>query len=243
VSLKETYYPESRFGGFSDLDGTIAFYNRVNSLLDRPFVVVDYGCGRGAYGGDPIPYRRDLRILRGKVERIIGLDGDPAGFENPFLDEFHRLEADRWPQEDSSADLCVCDQVLEHLPQPDQFFAEASRVLKTGGILCIRTPNAWGYVGLISRLVPSTAHHGLMHRFGLVKQERDTFPTLYRCNTLPALRRALKKHRFEGVVYGYEAEPSYLSFNRLAYALGVLHQRFAPGLFRLSIFAFARNCK
>jgi SAM-dependent methyltransferase len=243
MSLKETYYPESRFGGFSDLDGTIAFYNRVNSLLNRQSVVVDFGCGRGAYGSDPLPYRRGLRILRGKVERVIGLDVDPAGFENPFLDEFHRLESSRWPLENSSVDLIVCDQVLEHLPEPAQFFDEASRVVKTGGLLCLRTPNAWGYVGLISRIVPNASHHEVMHRLGLPKLEQDTFPTLYRCNTLPALRRALKQHRFEGAVYGYEAEPSYLAFNRLAYALGVLHQRFSPGFFRLAIFAFARSCK
>jgi hypothetical protein len=39
-------------------------------------------------------------------------------------------------------------------------------------------------------------------------------------------------------VDGYEAEPSYLNFSKLAYALGVWHERLAPRFMRLSIFAF-----
>jgi len=61
---KEIFYAEARFGGFTDIDGTLAFFNRVNSLLDLPFVVLDVGCGRGEYDGDSIPIRRNLRILR-----------------------------------------------------------------------------------------------------------------------------------------------------------------------------------
>jgi len=29
----DKHYPESRFGGFSDIDGTVTFYSRVNALL------------------------------------------------------------------------------------------------------------------------------------------------------------------------------------------------------------------
>ena len=47
------------------------------------------------------------------------LDANPAGLDNPFLDEFHRLEGTRWPLEDCTADICICDNVLEHLPQPE----------------------------------------------------------------------------------------------------------------------------
>lgn len=46
---KERFYPEARFGGFTDIDGTIAFFNRVNSLIETSSVVLDVGCGRGAY--------------------------------------------------------------------------------------------------------------------------------------------------------------------------------------------------
>jgi hypothetical protein len=53
----------------------------------------------------------------------------------------------------------------------------------------------------------------------------------------------MHEHGFEHVVYGYEAEPSYLSFSKFAYALGVLHQKLAPGFLRPAIFAFGRLVK
>lgn len=237
--LTREFYPESKYGGFSDVDGTIRFYFRVNALLDSTSVVVDYGCGRGAYGEDSVPARRDLRILKGKVERVIGLDVDPIGEQNPYLDEFHLLE-DRWPLPDSSADVCICDHVLEHLEDPGIFFAEACRVLKSGGYLCIRTPNLWNYIALVSRLVPNRSHARVLASVKEKTRAADVFPTHYRCNTLPTIRRYLKLYGFEHAVYGISPEPSYLSFSRAAYRLGVLYHRYAPGFLRPVILAFAR---
>lgn len=237
----ETFYPESRFGGFTQVDGTLAFYTRVQALARPDSVVVDFGCGRGAYGGDPIPLRRESRIFKGKVQRVIGLDANPASAENPFLDEFHLLQNTRWPLPDAAADLIICDNVLEHLPEPAAFFAEAWRVIKPGGSLCVRTPNRWNYIAMLSRLVPNHGHAQVLAKAKPGLAEQDIFPTFYRCNTLWAVRHALARQGFDAVVYGYEAEPSYLSFSRAAYALGVLHQKLAPGIFRAAIFAFGKR--
>ena len=237
----ESFYPESRFGGFTQLDGTVAFYARVQSLARPNSIVVDFGCGRGAYADDPIPFRRDLRIFKGKVCRVIGLDASQAGAHNPYLDSFSQLEGNRWPLEDGSADLVVCDNVLEHLPDPPAFFAEAHRVLRPGGVLCIRTPNRWNYIALLSRLIPNRSHARVLAKAKPGLGEQDVFPTLYRCNTVPAIQRAMARSGFDAIVYGYEAEPSYLAFSRLAYALGVLHQKLSPSLFKAAIFAFGRR--
>lgn len=239
MGLKERFYPESQFGGFSDVDGTIAFYLHVNALLQPGFSVLDLGCGRGAYGDDPITPRRELRILKGKVKRVIGLDVDPAASTNPFLDVFHLLEGPRWPLEDRSVDLLLSDHVLEHLAHPDEFFSEACRVLRYGGFLCLRTTNAWSYIALASRLVPNQFHGKVLDKVKDSQNQADVFPTLYRCNSLPKIRAALKKYGFEGTAYGFGPEPSYLSFSRLAYWLGVLYGRFAPRLFQPVIFVFA----
>ena len=42
------------------------------------------------------------------------------------------------------------------------------------------------------------------------------------------------------LVYGYEAEPSYLSFSTIAYFFGVLYQKFAPGCIKPAIYAFGK---
>jgi hypothetical protein len=50
MNIKEMFYPESRFGGFSDIDATITFYDRINSLIQKSDTVLDIGCGRGVWG-------------------------------------------------------------------------------------------------------------------------------------------------------------------------------------------------
>jgi SAM-dependent methyltransferase len=233
------FYPESRFGGYSDIDGTVVFYQRVNCLLSPDSRVLDFGCGWGDYRDDPVPLRRELRVFQGKVKKVIGVDVDPRGAANPFLDEFRLLEDQApWPVESKSIDLVLSDNVLEHIQNPDWFFGESARVLVEGGYLCIRTPNVLSYVGLISHVVPNRWHGAVLR---VAQSGRgEYFPTAYRCNTLWSLRRALARHGYEGVAYGYEAEPSYLNFSKLAYRLGVWHQRFAPGFLRPALFAFAR---
>ncbi len=235
---KIAYYPEARFGGFSNVDGTVVFYNRVNALLQPEGVALDVGCGRGAYGEDPIPFRRELRILRGKCAHLIGVDVEASAAENPYIDEFRLIESGRWPVESGSISLCLSDNVLEHLADPEDFFSECSRVLAPGGYLCIRTPNVFSYFGLLSKLVPNRAHPPVLARVKEGTREQDVFPTLYRCNTLWCVRKKMEQFGFEACVYGYDAEPSYLSFSRILYFLGVLHQRWAPNFIKVGIHAF-----
>jgi len=240
MNYLQTYYPESRFGGFTDVDGTLIFYSHVSALLSPSAVVLDVGCGRGAYAADPVAVRRDLRVFKGRSQRVIGIDVDPAAVVNPFLDEFHQIQSGWWPLEDETVDVCVSDWVLEHVEDPDQFFAEAYRVLKPGGYLCLRTANARGYVGLFARLIPNRYHASLVGRMPNNKQAQDVFPTRYRCNTRGAIKAMFARYGFDGCVYPHESEP-YYSFNRLSYWLGVQHQRFAPNAFRLALFAFGQK--
>lgn len=236
------WYPEARFGGFTDIDGTLAFYGRVRALLPTDGVVADVGCGRGAHRDDPIAWRREVRVLRGRAKRVVGIDMDPAARENPFVDEFRPMTPEgRFPLEDSSFDLVVSDFVLEHVRDPELFFAECHRVLRPGGHLALRTSNARGYVALAARLIPNRRHAAVVGRAQEARKAVDVFPTVYACNTTGRLRRALARANFDAVVYGYEAEPRYFAFSRVLYALAVLHQRFAPRTLRVSLLAFARK--
>jgi hypothetical protein len=69
----------------------------------------------------------------------------------------------------------------------------------------------------------------------------DVFPALYRCNTKKRLQNVLMGCGFDACVYGYEAEPPYLSFSPIAYRFGVLHQRLAPEAVRTGLVAFAQK--
>jgi ubiquinone/menaquinone biosynthesis C-methylase UbiE len=235
------FYPESQYGGFSNVDGTIAFYARVNALIQSGDTIVDYGCGRGAYQDDPVYFRRNLRILRGKCQQVIGLDVDPGAARNPFIDEFRLIQSEEWPLRSNSINLCLCDYVLEHIQDPDNFFSQCHRILQTGGYLCIRTSNLLSYFGLMTKLLPERTHTPVLSIAKEKLSPEDKFKVLFRCNTVKKITRMLEKHGFQHIVLGYDAEPGYLSFSGFTYWLGVIHQRYAPNSLKVGIFAFAQK--
>jgi SAM-dependent methyltransferase len=108
--------------------------------------VVDVGCGPG--------------FLLGCIERwfpfaeLIGVDQSEDLLEvaQSRCKSMTALKGDasRIPLPDGSADAAFALHVVEHLKQPDVFFAEARRVVRPGGLLVVATPNL---DGLGSRLM------------------------------------------------------------------------------------------
>jgi SAM-dependent methyltransferase len=132
--------------------------------------------------------------------------------------------------------------VVEHLDDVPRFFSECWRVLRDGGHLCIRTPNAHSYVAVAARLISNKYHARVLSKVQDRRRPEDVFPTLYRCNTKRRLVQAVTAEGFEPcVVYAHEAEPSYLNFSKVFYWLGVLHQRFSASWMKPVLFAFARK--
>jgi SAM-dependent methyltransferase len=239
---RQRYFPESQFGGYSDIDQLVVFYTRVRSLLEPSFTVLDIGCGRGKHA-ETRTARTNLKILNDQCKTVIGIDVNPAAQDNPFVDQFHLIDANsRWPIPAASVDLAVSDYVLEHVEDPDLFFSECRRVIRPGGYLCMRTTNAMSYFGVAARVIPDRLHSAVVQRAYVdPRKEEDVFPIRYRCNTVGAVRRALDRHGFQHCVYGYQSDPAHFGFSRALYFLGVVHQRLAPRMIRTSIFVFARR--
>lgn len=245
VSNKTTLscYPELAYGGYSRVDGIVAFYARVNSLLTPESTVLDIGCGRGAFMEDATsPWRNSLRVFKGRVGKVIGIDVDPEGECNPDMDEFRLLEDQHhWPVEDASIDLATSNCVLEHVEHPDTFFAECSRVMKPGGYVCLRTPNKYFYISIIAALVPNKFHTALTSRVQHGRKDEDVFPTFYRCNTKRSVTRMLNKAGFDVTVVRHEAEPAYMHFSNIAYRLGSLAHRLMPPPLTSTLLIYARK--
>jgi len=241
--IADVVYPERAFGGFTRIDGTVAFCSRIQALLKDDDVVVDVGCGRGGDPNAPIDYRRRLKDLRGAQRHVIGIDVDTAGEQNPIVDEFRLIEdTTRWPIDDASVDVLHADMVMEHVDDPAGFIAEAWRVLKPGGHFALRTPNRWSYISLIAQIIPNR-HHAKVATYAQrgEREEEDVFPTLYRCNTRSALTRALRRQGFECYVFSHVSEPSYLVFSRTAYRLGAIVHRALPPAIRPLLLVYARK--
>ena len=239
--LTTSVYPEYAFGRFTEHDGTVRFYNRINALVGPDDVVLDVGCGRGRQN-DPCEYHHRLMRLADRCRAFIGIDVDPAAEANPYVSEFRLIDdVDRWPIDDASVDLVVSDYVLEHVEDPDAFFSEVTRVLRPGGTFCARTPNKRGYVGTISRLIPDRLHASITGRVQVTREAEDVFPTYYRANTPGAVRRLFRAHGMEGVVIPVENEPNYFRFSALAYRAGAVLHKLIPGPLKNGLFIFART--
>ncbi len=230
-------YPEAAVGGYTQLDGQVEFYTRINALVDRTSTVLDFGAGRGHWAVDPTPeISRRLRMLRGRVAKVVGTDVDEAVLSNPALDEAHVVELGApLPFADETFDLVVADHVLEHVNAEDaqDVADDIVRVLRPGGWLAARTPNKWGMIGIGARAVPNRLHVAVLSRLQPGRKAEDVFPVRYEMNTRKDLQRLFAPHSVH--VYGHTSEPTYFGHSptawRLAAGLGRLTpNRFAPTL-------------
>ncbi len=240
-SFSRIVCPEAAAGGFSRRDNTIAFYIRVNALIDPTSVVLDLGAGRGAQF-DKETYRSRFTRLKGKVSRLVGVDVDTAVLANPALDEAHVIAPDKpLPFPDASFDLIYSDWVLEHIGDPAYFAGEVERVLKPGGWFCARTPNRWGYIAMAARLIPDGMQSRILKFTQPTRKEEDVFPKLYRLNTLPAVQRYFPDDRFVNASYTLECDPSYHGGRVWLYRLIDLYQSLPSRMFDTVLFVFLKK--
>jgi ubiquinone/menaquinone biosynthesis C-methylase UbiE len=181
----------------------------------RPdMTLLDLGAGAG---------RIKQMNFRGLVSRVAGIDPDPRVRQNPHLDEAVEGFADNLPFASNSFDIVICDNVLEHLNEPELVLREVARVLKPGGVFLAKTPNRTHYMSLIARFTPTAFHRYVNRLRG--RPVEDTFPTRYRINSAAAIRHYAERSGFRvEAIQLIEGRPEYLRFNTLAYLAGWLYE-------------------
>ncbi len=231
---------ENLLGNYHELDGTIEFYGRINSILKNTYKVLDLGAGRGSwYLLDKCLYRREIRDIKSKVKYLVGIDIDESVFENPTTNENMIMSNDKIPLESNSMDVVVADWVLEHVQNPIQFFNEINRVLKPGGIFCARTPHKYKYVSIFARLFRNKYHSSVLRFIQPQRDEQDTFPTAYKLNTLAAIQEQFKNYK--NFSYLYASHPAYYGDNKLIFNVMSLFHKILPAFMVSEIFVFLRK--
>jgi SAM-dependent methyltransferase len=238
-------YPEAAVGGYTKLDGLVEFYTRIGTLVDEKSTVLDFGAGRGvwAFEGTTELHRR-LRMLRGRVARVVGTDVDPVVTTNPTLDEAHVVGlGEPLPFEAATFDLVVADHVFEHVNHEDApgVAADIMRVLKPGGWLAARTPNKWGMIGVAARAVPNRMHVSVLGRLQPGRQAEDVFPVRYEMNTRKDLRRLFAPHAVH--VYGHASEPRYFGHSPTAWRLAAGVDRLTPSRLQPTLMVFVQKAE
>jgi SAM-dependent methyltransferase len=92
--------------------------------------LLDVGCGRKPYRG------------LFKVDSYVGLEIDSTTARaRGHADYFY--DGTRFPFADGSFDSVICNQVLEHVFNPDDFVTELGRILSKEGQLLLTVPFVW----------------------------------------------------------------------------------------------------
>lgn len=105
-------------------DAMVSFAPRLKGRL------LDVGCGSK-------PYQSLFT-----VETYIGLDIDDEVSRKLGIAD-HLYDGNAFPFTDGEFDSVLCNQVLEHVFNPDVFLAEINRVLKSDGKLLLTVPFVW----------------------------------------------------------------------------------------------------
>jgi SAM-dependent methyltransferase len=119
-------------------------------IFVNPFYFARAGLGRAMYQFAPIlkgqlldvgcgtkPYRKMFN-----VDAYIGLDIETEDSRKRG-DAEYLYDGTSFPFAGSSFDSLLCNQVLEHVFNPDEFLDEINRVLKPGGKLLLTVPFVW----------------------------------------------------------------------------------------------------
>jgi SAM-dependent methyltransferase len=223
----------------SGWDSVVPFLGAAQMLAPEADTIVDVGCGRGSVADDPAS--RFFHDLRGPERRVIGIDLDPVGQENPLVDEFRFIDGTgRWPLADGEADLGVSDFVLEHVDDGRLFVSELARTLRPGGVFVARTVSRYSLLSAVARMVPNTKHARWLRELQPRRQERDVFPTRYRMNTERDLH-ALFDPCFDLVVlHRVGLEQYLLRWPRLARFVMALEPRL-PKALQMTLVVYARK--
>jgi SAM-dependent methyltransferase len=121
----------SRWHHFNALRNALIEESRLLPLNESPdATLLDLGCGS-------MPYREIFAPL---VTHYLGADIAM----NPSAD-LHIDASGRVPFEDSTVDVVLSTQVLEHVPVPSSYLVEARRLLKPSGRLILSTHGYWMY--------------------------------------------------------------------------------------------------
>ena len=222
VYFDNKFYPNFK----NNWDDTL-FRKYILEVLEPHHRVLDIGAGAGIV---------EQMNFKGKAGSIVGIDLDERVLENPWVDEAHHGDASHTPFSDNEFDVIICDNVLEHIAEPEAFLKEVSRILKPGGVFMGKTPNKYHYMPLIARFTPLWFHKFYNNLRG--RESEDTFPTTYLLNTKKDVTHHVKELELKvEKTHLIEGRPEYLRISSITYILGILYERVISNISFLNRFS------
>lgn len=154
-TLYESRNPTRRWLHCSRRDLIVDWIER---KVPKGAAAIEVGPGSGVY----------LPVLARRFDRVLALDCERVYLENAesLRAQFPNIEArvddvtgSSTPS--ASTDFVLCTEVVEHIRRSDLALAEIRRVLKTGGLLLLSTPQRWSILETTARMALSPVLIGL----------------------------------------------------------------------------------
>lgn len=194
--LFERYYFQRP--GF--VDGTTEFHSLCKRLVNIGSDILEIGAG---------PANATSKCLA-EIGPTTGVDVSEEVLSNHALSAAVVYDGFDLPFSDSSFDVCVSNYVLEHVSNPALHLTQVQRVLRSGGIYILRTPNLFHYVSVGACLIPNSLHSIANSLRSLPSEAHEPYPTYHRCNTVGTMKQHARDAKLIPIhIRLIEKEPSY----------------------------------
>jgi 2-polyprenyl-3-methyl-5-hydroxy-6-metoxy-1,4-benzoquinol methylase len=172
----------------------ISGHSRYVELVKQLFVPdcrwLDAGGGRRIF---PDEYDGEAGLVN-QADLVVTCDRDLQSIKaHASIQERVCCDLTSLPFVKESFNFITCAMVVEHLADPAKVFTQFADILDRKGRLVLFTVNVFGYatmLAMLSKVVPSHLRRFMISRI-TGREERDIFPTLYRCNTIKKLSEHL----------------------------------------------------
>ena len=161
--------------------------NRLLDFIHKSSKILDAGCGS-----------RNQLISRKGVELLIGCDIDECSIkENDDISVGVLSNIEEMGFRESTFDLIMSFDMVEHLKNPQAFIKDASKSLKQGGIIFLVTPNRNSIFGIFARLIPYKVKVHLTRFFSGSPTSNKVH--WYRLNCPSSMVKALVSNGFDNI--------------------------------------------
>ena len=227
-------------GKFSTNDGTIDFYLRVRTLINKKKVVLDLGAGEGFWFKDKsnIKIRKSIQYLKKDVKKLYTADIDRSVLKNKSSHKNLIMKKNFIPLKKNSIDIIICDWVFEHIENPTTFYAEINRVLKKSGVLCVRTPHKFSYVSIISDILEGSSFKDFLLK-KTQPGKKEYFKSFYRLNTKNKINKIFKYYSKK--IFIFIPDPAYYFSSKLFFIFFRLIHFLFPKFFSGILICFLKK--
>jgi SAM-dependent methyltransferase len=183
---------------------------------ERTFAILEAGCGSMS------------KLKLGSNIHVVGIDISEKQLErNTKLDERLLGDIHTYPLAESSFDIIICWDVLEHLQDPRSALENFLRACKPNGLIILAFPNLFSLKGIITKLTPYRVHIWYYKYFlGFKDPGRDDqppFPTTLRLSmSYPAIWKLARSRNATVQFFAFRESPDMQTVRRKSWIMNAL---------------------